>query len=235
MDILKKYPHLHWWSCENKGQYATMNEGLAVAKGEIVSFISADDMYITPDAFTSVVGYWRLHPDAKIVYGTRSYVDEQGNYLPVQYSIRRGPLWLYGYTGFISHSSMFLSRKFLLDNELFFDEALHFNGDLDWILRLINIHKKANKNVMQFFNFDLSLIRHHNQRATVQFTSRIIVERRKVFERYGISFGLYEIITFITRWVSLFQKGTYTLQVKGLQGLMDTWREWRFRQGRGIV
>ncbi|MBE3118290.1 MAG: glycosyltransferase, partial [Candidatus Atribacteria bacterium] len=47
--ILKRYPHLRWWSRENKGQYATMNEGLEAAKGEFVCFISADDL-LTPGA-----------------------------------------------------------------------------------------------------------------------------------------------------------------------------------------
>ena len=28
VSVLQKYPHLRWWSRENKGQYATMNEGL---------------------------------------------------------------------------------------------------------------------------------------------------------------------------------------------------------------
>jgi glycosyltransferase involved in cell wall biosynthesis len=36
LSILKRYPHLRWWSRENKGQYSTMNEGLLEAKGEII-------------------------------------------------------------------------------------------------------------------------------------------------------------------------------------------------------
>src|SRR5215207_4022064 len=48
VSILKRYPHIRWWSCENKGQYATQNEGLVAAKGSIVGIISADDVYLTP-------------------------------------------------------------------------------------------------------------------------------------------------------------------------------------------
>src|SRR5438876_704742 len=43
VEVLKRYPHLRWWSRENKGQYATLNEGLATARGSVVGIISADD------------------------------------------------------------------------------------------------------------------------------------------------------------------------------------------------
>ena len=33
VEILKRFPHLRWWSRENKGQYPTMNEGFAAADG----------------------------------------------------------------------------------------------------------------------------------------------------------------------------------------------------------
>src|SRR5512142_3060691 len=47
--ILRKYPHLHWWSRPNKGQYATMNEGLLAARGDILCFVNADDL-VAPNA-----------------------------------------------------------------------------------------------------------------------------------------------------------------------------------------
>src|SRR5574341_2572398 len=36
VEILRKYPHLRWWSRPNQGQYATMNEGLQAAQGELI-------------------------------------------------------------------------------------------------------------------------------------------------------------------------------------------------------
>ena len=37
---MSKYPHIRWWSRPNKGQYATMNEGLLrVLKGRL--FVSS--------------------------------------------------------------------------------------------------------------------------------------------------------------------------------------------------
>ena len=54
VSVLSKYHHLHWWSRPNKGQYATMNEGLLAAQGEIICFVSADDL-VSPDAIKTAV------------------------------------------------------------------------------------------------------------------------------------------------------------------------------------
>ena len=60
--ILRKYPHLNWWSRENKGQYATMNEGLEAARGELVCFISADDV-MASGAVHCAVEFMQAHPN----------------------------------------------------------------------------------------------------------------------------------------------------------------------------
>lgn len=60
--ILRHYPHLRWWSRENRGQYATMNEGLESAKGELVCFVSADDVLL-PGAIRCVVEILRRNPE----------------------------------------------------------------------------------------------------------------------------------------------------------------------------
>jgi glycosyltransferase involved in cell wall biosynthesis len=41
----KRYPHIHWISEEDKGQYEAMNKGITLAKSEIISFLNADDYY----------------------------------------------------------------------------------------------------------------------------------------------------------------------------------------------
>ena len=72
--ILKRYPHLHWWSRENLGQYATMNEGLEAARGEIVCFVSADDL-VLPDAVHRVIEIMQRHPEYDGIAGLTQFID----------------------------------------------------------------------------------------------------------------------------------------------------------------
>ena len=54
-DILKKYPHIRWWSDVNMGQYATLNESLKNARGRSICIISADDLLASPEALKKLV------------------------------------------------------------------------------------------------------------------------------------------------------------------------------------
>src|ERR1035437_2844540 len=67
INVLKKYSHLRWWTRPNRGQYATMNEGLEAAKGEFICFICADDI-ILPEAATFAVQYLSMHLNYAGVY-----------------------------------------------------------------------------------------------------------------------------------------------------------------------
>ncbi len=69
--ILRRHPRVRWWSRENRGQYATLNEGFRAAKGDFVTTISADDTYADPGAIGALVAWLRGHPDHDVAYGTR--------------------------------------------------------------------------------------------------------------------------------------------------------------------
>ncbi len=66
LDILKAYPHLRWVSETDRGQVHAMNKGFAMATGQIVGYLNADDYYVD-GAFSSVVS--RFQKGAKIVMG----------------------------------------------------------------------------------------------------------------------------------------------------------------------
>ncbi len=60
LDIIEKYADklAYWISEPDNGMYHAMNKGIAVAKGEIIGIINADD-YFYPDAFQKVVDAFR--------------------------------------------------------------------------------------------------------------------------------------------------------------------------------
>ena len=135
--ILKRYPHLRWWSRPNKGQYASMNEGLAAAKGELVTFICADDKYAARDAVTAAVRLWLDSGRCDAVYGETDNITEDGKPLR-KLGPRSGPLWMMRYNSCVmSHCSLFVRRDVLINRSLWFDEYYTFWADGDWIMRMI--------------------------------------------------------------------------------------------------
>ncbi len=53
---------------ENAGPAAARNLGLAHARGELIAFIDADDLWL-PGKLTAQVAYLQVHPDTQIVFG----------------------------------------------------------------------------------------------------------------------------------------------------------------------
>jgi glycosyltransferase involved in cell wall biosynthesis len=136
--VLKRYPHLRWWSRENKGQYATLNEGLAAARGAIIGVISADDKYLTPSTLSSVVQYWQMHPEYGCIYGRTLRMDRKGDMLPLDPTLRAEPFpsWFLRYSLLLQHCSLFVHRTLVVDKKIGFDPTFRYAGDWDWIIRL---------------------------------------------------------------------------------------------------
>jgi glycosyltransferase involved in cell wall biosynthesis len=81
-DIIRRYqPWLnHWVSEPDRGQTHAINKGWTRATGEILAYINTDDWY-TPGALAAAAVAFSLHPEAAMVYGTASIVDESGREL----------------------------------------------------------------------------------------------------------------------------------------------------------
>jgi len=135
VEVLRRYPQVRWWSRPNRGQYATVNEGFAAARGDLVTTMGHDDWYVDAGVVSAVVSYIERHPRCDAVHGLMLDVDSEGVQLPVQ-AYQRFPPWMLQYTTFISHASVFIRRQKLIELGLFYDEALRFESDGDWLARL---------------------------------------------------------------------------------------------------
>jgi glycosyltransferase involved in cell wall biosynthesis len=172
IDVLKKYPHLRWWTRPNRGQYATMNEGLLAAQGEIVCFISADDV-ILPGAVSKAVTYLSVHPECGGVYGNYGFINAEGMKLNLFQPMLKMPTNLYPYSLHISHSSLYIRKKALFQYDLFFTDSLRFVGDYFWIVRIL----KSKLEVARIKDI-LSMIRIHDQQTS---TTRFYAMRKEIF------------------------------------------------------
>ncbi len=66
---------MRWVSEPDDGLYDAMNKGVALATGELIGMLNADDVY-PPDAVADAVATWRAYPDAGVVYGDTCNIDE---------------------------------------------------------------------------------------------------------------------------------------------------------------
>jgi glycosyltransferase involved in cell wall biosynthesis len=73
--IIEEYKqHIHYFISEkDKGMYDALNKGIAVATGEVVGILNADDMLASPSVIAEIVAAFEL-PNADAVYGNLNYV-----------------------------------------------------------------------------------------------------------------------------------------------------------------
>lgn len=133
--VLRRYPQVRWWTRPNRGQYATINEGFKAARGDLVTTMGHDDWYVDSGVVSAVVSFVERHPECDAVHGLMLDVTAEGIPLPVQ-AYQKFPPWMLQYTTFISHSTVFIWRRKLIELALFYDESLRFESDGDWLARL---------------------------------------------------------------------------------------------------
>jgi glycosyltransferase involved in cell wall biosynthesis len=66
---------------DNRGHVRTYNEGLALARGDFVGLLSADDLCLRPDAIARQVAIFDADPAVGFVYSALTFVDEAGRLL----------------------------------------------------------------------------------------------------------------------------------------------------------
>ncbi len=225
ISILKKYPHLRWWSRENKGQYPTMNEGLLEAKGEIVCFISADDL-ISQDAVESVIGYFNSHLDLDGVFGITRYVDQTGRLMAYPAPFQKAPISFVPYFAHIPHCSLYIKKASLLRHKLLFDPSLKYVGDFEWMIRISRSGLKIGR-----INYELSRVRLHENQTSLRNRTASFAEKQKVLDdhrvnRFSYSFLWICYLLQIWLWkvVSAFREDG----IRGLIKLLGRWYRYNF-------
>ncbi|MDX1958791.1 MAG: glycosyltransferase family 2 protein [Leptospiraceae bacterium] len=75
IDILKKYKHIKWISEKDRGQSDAMNKGFQMSKGNLISYLNADDYY-EPKTFAYVRKNFSKETD--LIMGNVNIINESG-------------------------------------------------------------------------------------------------------------------------------------------------------------
>ena len=136
-DILReqeKSYRLRWISEPDKNHADAYNKGIQMAEGEIVGFLNSDDCY-TEEAIDRIVGAFREHPEANLVYGDILYIDRvRGEERPRSFNDTPFENLLFR-EGFLPQQSLFYRRD-LIQRTGLMDVSLDYLPELEWWFRM---------------------------------------------------------------------------------------------------
>lgn len=132
LDILRSYgDRITWISEKDRGQSHAINKGFERARGEIVAWLNSDDVY-EPGAIETAVAHFTAHPEAALVYGHGSIIDEAGEKVKPFEPTRPYDLWqLAYYWDYIMQPTTFFRKDALMRVGLLREEL---NWCMDWDL-----------------------------------------------------------------------------------------------------
>lgn len=178
VDVLKKYPHLHWVSEKDSGQSNAINKGFAGATGDILAWLNSDDYY-EENVFGLIAEYFRAHPECMILYGDITFVDREGHAL---YPITGETI---SYEKLIACPDIVRQPSFFWRREVIaevggVDERLRLVMDFDFFLRI------GRKHWFHYLNRNLSYYRYYRDNKSLSQARRQTVEICRVYARNGI-------------------------------------------------
>lgn len=140
MDIVRsfaqRYPHIRWISEKDKGQSDAMNKGVRLAKGNIVSFLNADDYY-EPGALNEAVSIMEKMREPAFLAGNCRIWDNNHQLFKINKPKRLDVASIILTWVFPCNPSAYFYHKSLHDAAGYYDENDHDSMDLEFILRAL--------------------------------------------------------------------------------------------------
>jgi glycosyltransferase involved in cell wall biosynthesis len=124
----------------DRGIYDGMNKGLAMATGDVVGFLNADDMYADDRVLADVACCFQ-EPEVEAVYGDLVYVNSTEPHRVVRYwrsgEFRPGRFK----SGWMPAHPTFFVRRRLYEQFGGFDLSFRLQSDFDLTMRLLEVHR----------------------------------------------------------------------------------------------
>jgi len=142
VDIIRKYENRvsYWHSCPDKGQAHAINQGFKMAKGDILAWLNADDLYL-PGTLKLIAEEFKNCPKTDFIYGDCVFVDEEGSFIRYFTECEDyNPKRLLNFGNYIMQPTTFFSRNKLAEVG-YLDESLIYT--MDWDLWCCFAKKKA--------------------------------------------------------------------------------------------
>jgi len=199
-EYVEKYNHIRWISEKDKGISDAMNKGIAMAKGNIISFLCVDDFY-EKGTLNFVSKLFRHLPCPSFLAGNCNILDEKDkiifvnkpNHLELKDLLMPRPIPM--------NPSAYFYHKEIHQEAGLFDTTDHYSMDIDFVLRAVTCANLKYVNIT-FGNFRLTkgktfdTIKNGTQK---QIAAKILYKYRKnlpFFERIKLPFRQFYIHNF---------------------------------------
>ncbi len=183
LDIIEKYEKnfTYWVSEKDRGQTDAINKGLKMAKGDLVTWICADDLYY-PDTLMSIAGYISengIDPDKiGVIYGqSLNFTDDGYTSISKGYDINLRTL-LHKDPNVLQIASFHSNR--IMKEIGYLDTSLNYCMDYDLWIRTLQ------RGELYYINKLLGKFRLHDESKTVSQKGLFaweILKRRYVFNK----------------------------------------------------
>jgi glycosyltransferase involved in cell wall biosynthesis len=130
---------------QDSGVYDAMNKGIALATGDVVGILNADDLYADDDVLNDVAAAFAEH-ETNIVYGDLDYIDQEGKTVR-KWRSGKYKSGMFNWGWMPPHPTFYSRRK--LFNELG-NYKLDYGSAADYELMLRFIH--CNKTHIRYLN-----------------------------------------------------------------------------------
>jgi glycosyltransferase involved in cell wall biosynthesis len=167
-DIIEQYRRcIRYFFQENKGVAGARNRGIEEARGNLVAFLDADDIWL-PEKLKRQVDYLAKHPHAGLVHSDLFHWDDHTGEKSLRPCGRHefsGPCYKRFFFGSRVLPSTVLIRKTCLSATFRFDERIRRASveDYDFFMRIARFYNLA------YIDEPLILYRMHTSNATKQF------------------------------------------------------------------
>ncbi|WP_417910541.1 glycosyltransferase family 2 protein [Candidatus Electronema sp. PJ] len=184
---------------KDRGPANAINKGLALASGEVLAWLNADDIYY-PDTLQRVQQALQNHPEAAICFGHCPIIDAQSK--EIRLGITRFkelfyPLssrFTYQCINYLSQPSLFFRRSAFAQAG-FLREDLQAAWDYDFILRLWR-----SGGAVQVPNAPLAAFRWHEQSISGQHFRRQFQEEYEAAQADAGRLAPQTLLHFFVRW-----------------------------------
>jgi glycosyltransferase involved in cell wall biosynthesis len=148
-EILKTYgSRLRYIRQSNAGAATALNNGIAAATGELVGWLSSDDVY-EPAKVQRQVELFQARPEISLTYTDFNVIDGDGRLIRTvrspYYSDRKEFIRRLILGNFVNGSSVIAKKKALVDTGLF-DPVMTYHADANMWLRLLKRHEFGHVN-----------------------------------------------------------------------------------------
>ena len=141
MNIVADFPHVAKSISEaDEGIYFAMNKGLAMASGDIIGILNADDLYADNEVIAKIAAVFK-DPAIDATYADLVFV-ERGDVSKVFRTWKSGPFKRSSmYNGWMPPHPTFFVRRSMYKNHGLFNTALRSAADYELMLRFLLKHE----------------------------------------------------------------------------------------------